>query len=298
MRAPRRAPSARARAPRNTAAAHSPRDSRAACAPSAVPPPRAAEEQLRRVEVEAGFAQVLLTLAADGAVPLGVRQAGAVYFKNLVRQRWADDERPIAPADKEAVKAGLLGLMVSVPELVRRQLSEALSMVSAHDFPEAWPGLLPELVAQLGGAASSRSFSLLRALLHTAHAMFKGYRHEFKSDELFTKMKYVLGLLQAPLLTLASMLTAALAELQPADAATAAELLGCLQVAVEVHVDLASQELPEYFEDHMAQWMAAFQKLLAYAPPAGLGGEPDEPPGPLEHCQAAVVGCLSLYIEK
>jgi hypothetical protein len=54
------------------------------------------------------------------------------------------------------IKQLLTGLMLSTPPLMRAQLSEALSLISAHDFPAAWPQLLPELVERLQGVARAR----------------------------------------------------------------------------------------------------------------------------------------------
>jgi hypothetical protein len=47
--------------------------------------------------------------------------------------------------------------MLNTPPLVRAQLSEALTLISGHDFPAAWPQLLPELVERLAGALSLRT---------------------------------------------------------------------------------------------------------------------------------------------
>lgn len=64
--------------------------------------------------------------------------------QNLVKKRWerGDDEgpesakeRPMSPEDKEAVKASILNLMCAVPSDVQKQLSEALAIISQHDFP-------------------------------------------------------------------------------------------------------------------------------------------------------------------
>lgn len=49
------------------------------------------------------------------------------------------------------IKQLLTGLMLSTPPLVRAQLSEALTLISGHDFPSAWPQLLPELKERLAG---------------------------------------------------------------------------------------------------------------------------------------------------
>jgi hypothetical protein len=51
------------------------------------------------------------------------------------------------------IKQLLTGLMLNTPPLVRAQLSEALTLISNHDFPTAWPQLLPELVERLAGGA-------------------------------------------------------------------------------------------------------------------------------------------------
>lgn len=57
---------------------------------------------------------------------------------------------------QEQIKTLLTGLMLSTPPLVRAQLSEALSVISSHDFPRKWSTLLPELIERLrsGDAAT------------------------------------------------------------------------------------------------------------------------------------------------
>mmetsp|Transcript_16972 Transcript_16972/g.45736 ORF Transcript_16972/g.45736 Transcript_16972/m.45736 type:complete len:985 (-) Transcript_16972:289-3243(-) len=256
-----------------------------------------AEEQLRLAEGQPGFSLILLSIVGDAAVSPGLRQAAAVFFKNQVKNRWDEgEEKPLSAEDKLKIKEGLLRLMVAVPPLVQRQLSEALAIVCAHDFPEKWPTLLPELVQQLGAATQARDWALDLGLLQTCNSIFMSYRHEFKSDALLTKLKYVLELLAAPLLQLAQALAAAL-EGSAADAAAAGKLLSCLEASTQVHLSLCSQDLPEFFEDHMREWMACFQALLQYQHPA-LAGDADDPPGPVELLHAAIVETLALYISK
>lgn len=50
------------------------------------------------------------------------------------------------------MKAHITDLMLSAPPRVRAQLSEALSIISSHDFPAKWPSLLPHLVDKMGGS--------------------------------------------------------------------------------------------------------------------------------------------------
>ena len=43
-------------------------------------------------------------------------------------------------AVQEQIKGLITGLMLSTPPVVRAQLSEALSIISEHDFPTRWQG--------------------------------------------------------------------------------------------------------------------------------------------------------------
>ena len=56
--------------------------------------------------------------------------------------------------------------MLSTPPLVRAQLSEALSVISSHDFPRKWGTLLPELTERLkSGDAATVHVSMLQSPL-------------------------------------------------------------------------------------------------------------------------------------
>lgn len=114
------------------------------------PDRRAAEAALTAAEATPGFPVALLQLVAGGAgggagggadstVPPHVRQAAAVYLKNLTRRGWAD----LAAADTDAVRASLVDVMLGAPPPVRRALSEALALIAEADYPARWPTLLP-----------------------------------------------------------------------------------------------------------------------------------------------------------
>lgn len=62
--------------------------------------------------------------------------------------------------------------MLSAPPRVRAQLSEALSIISQHDFPARWPSLLPHLVDKLGSADPA----VVNGVLSTADSIYQRYR--------------------------------------------------------------------------------------------------------------------------
>lgn len=104
-----------------------------------------------------GLMQCMVASQLDGAL----RLAAAIQFKALVVNCWAPDEdEPAAPrlpeADKAVVRANMLEAVVQAPPNLRQQLGVALRAQLDDDFPDAWPELLPSVVAALGSAQGGR----------------------------------------------------------------------------------------------------------------------------------------------
>lgn len=91
--------------------------------------------------------------------------AGAVYFKNYIKRHWVnvsildiflfssftnyskqdneDAVNKIAEQDRVEIKNQIVQLMITVPEKLQLQISDALTLIAASDFPEKWESLLP-----------------------------------------------------------------------------------------------------------------------------------------------------------
>lgn len=63
-----------------------------------------------------------------------------------------------------------------------------ITNLGREDFPTKWEGLLQEMVDHFKGG----DFHKINGVLRTAHSLTKRYRHEFKSQELWTEIKFVL----------------------------------------------------------------------------------------------------------
>jgi exportin-2 (importin alpha re-exporter) len=48
--------------------------------------------------------------------------------------------------DREAIKQLIVNLMLHSPEAIQKQLSDAVSIVGRHDFPNKWPDLISQMV--------------------------------------------------------------------------------------------------------------------------------------------------------
>jgi exportin-2 (importin alpha re-exporter) len=248
-----------------------------------------------------------MQMLASEAAPAQTRQSAAVTFKNVVKNHWMEKEPDVvgapppyavAAGEKDQVRGLVVSLMLSAPKLVQAQLSEALSIISAADFPEKWPGLLPELVTRLG-VAGSRDFTAVVGVLTTANTIFKRYRQAYKSDALYKELKYVLDTFVAPLLSLLREVSAGITA-NAGNPELLHSLFACLRLICRIFYSLNSQELPEVFEDNMDAWMGEFHVYLAYDNPAlaALDNRDREKAGVVDQVKAAICDNINLYIEK
>ncbi|GKU96978.1 hypothetical protein SLEP1_g10159 [Rubroshorea leprosula] len=166
---------------------------------------------------------------------------------------------------KEQIKALIVSLMLSSSPRIQSQLSEALAVIEKHDFPKAWPTLLPELVTSLQKAAQVSDYASINGILGTANSIFKKFRYQYKTNDLLLDLKYCLDNFATPLLEVflksASVIDSAIA-LGGGSVATLRPLFESQRLCCRIFFTLNCQELPEFFEDHMREWMGEFKKYI------------------------------------
>uniref|UniRef100_A0A3B3UGH1 Exportin-2 n=1 Tax=Poecilia latipinna TaxID=48699 RepID=A0A3B3UGH1_9TELE len=220
---------------------------------------RPAEKFLESVEGNQNYPLLLLTLLEKSQDNV-IRVCAAVTFKNYIKRNWRiveDEPNKISDADRTAIKANIVNLMLSSPEQIQKQLSDAISIIGREDFPQKWPDLLTEMVTRF----RSGDFHIINGVLRTAHSLFKRYRHEFKSNELWTEIKLVLDTFALPLTELFKA-TIELCQTHANDANALKVLFSSLTLISKLFYSLNFQDLPEFFEDNMETWMTNFHGLL------------------------------------
>ncbi|CAH8529122.1 unnamed protein product [Schistosoma turkestanicum] len=225
---------------------------------------RSAEAYLKSVELRPSYCLCLLHILQDPNVPLPTRMAAAITLKNFIKNHWhvdSDDTDRIQASDRDGLRNQLIGAMLSVSGNIQSQLSEAISTIWREDFPEKWPNLIPELVqrmAQLGA-----DLNMVHGVLYTAHTLFKRYRHECAGPDLYREMKHVIGQFGAPLTELAkNLLALIIGTNQITDESRLITVLQCLLLVCKIFLSLNCQDLPEFFEDNIQDWMTFFRSLL------------------------------------
>lgn len=180
-----------------------------------------AEATLTDLERQPNARLPLLLLALIAAVdqyPTPVRLAASIKLKNICRRAWASEEaleavedqgvELVTPEDCGQLKASLLPLLTDLsqptriaasPAGLRLQLSEAVALIAASDFPAEWPTLIDDLTSSL---ASPPDSSALQSVLQTTHSIFRGWRSAFRTNELYTEINLVLDKFASPFLEL------------------------------------------------------------------------------------------------
>ena len=257
-----------------------------------------AEEYLTSVEGTQNYGLLLLQLADCEQIELHTRMAAAVTFKNFVKRNWRvveDQPNKISPRDRELIKKHIVGLMLKTPEVIQRQLSDGITNIGSEDFPNNWQGLLQEMVEHFKGG----DFYQINGVLRTAHSLTKRYRHEFKSQELWTEIKFVLETFAAPFTDLFQS-TMQLASRHSENPQALQVLFSSLLLICKVFFSLTAQELPDQFaEKNLEMWMDHFHTLLTtYKYKKLLETDDDEEAGPLEKVKSQICEVISMFAQK
>ena len=190
--------------------------------------------------------------------------------------------------------------MLSATPKIQSQLSEALAVIGKHDFPKSWPALLPELISSLLKASQASDYASINGILGTANSIFKKFRYQYKTNDLLLDLKYCLDNFAAPLLEM-FLKTASLIDSTVnsggGSAATLRPLFESQRLCCRIFYSLNFQELPEFFEDHMKEWMTEFRKYLTTSYPT-LENSGADGLALVDELRAAVCENINLYMEK
>ncbi|GAA5820705.1 hypothetical protein JCM11251_003120 [Rhodosporidiobolus azoricus] len=260
---------------------------------------RQAERELLAAQAHPSFGPTILALAQDASQPKPTRQSAALAFKNWIKANWALDEAPtpLTTATAEGLKQSVVSIMISLSaeSALQVQIGEAIAVMAEADFPEQWGNLVDQLTSQL----TPDNFVVNNAVLQTAHSIFRRWRSEFRTDTLFLEIKYVLERFCEPYLTLFQQVDSLLSSPATLTQPQHTLLLRSLHLLLQLYYDLNSQDLPEFFEDRLPQFMPLLLKYLDYSPPAHLStadeDDEEEEAGDLEAAKAEICEIVQLY---
>lgn len=120
-----------------------------------------------------------------------------------------------------------------------------------------------------------------------------------KNDDTLRELIYLLPIVQEPLLKLAHVMTETLKS-GNLNVDQTVIVLTALNYATGIFFSLSSVDLPEYFEEHLTEWMALFKCFLTWQNPQDekVTGENEETPGIIHKLRTTVFKCLNLYVQR
>lgn len=124
-----------------------------------------------KVEKIIGVAPALLQIVMSQEVEMPVRQAGAIYLKNMVTMSWSEadeDETPrfhIHEQDRSLIRDALVDAVVHAPQIIRSQLCVCIGYICKRDFPGRWSSLVDKIVVYLQSPDAGGWPGALSALL-------------------------------------------------------------------------------------------------------------------------------------
>jgi exportin-2 (importin alpha re-exporter) len=256
---------------------------------------RAAEQNLKSIESQPGFSINLLHVIASTNLSISIRLAGALFFKNLIRRKWIDEDGnyhlPIDDINK--IKSEILDVMIKLPNNLQVQIGESISLIAESDFPHNWPNLIDTIVGKL----SMTDFVNNKALLLVSHSIFKRWRALFRSDELFLEIKMVLEKFVDAYLKLFVEIDK-LIDKNLDNQASLTIYLENLLLMMQIYYDFNCQDIPEFFEDNMNQFMTIIHKYLMFNSNLIRNDDEDEEVDVLIKLKTSIVELISLYTTR
>ncbi|XP_067907112.1 importin-8 isoform X4 [Heterodontus francisci] len=169
----------------------------------------AAETELNQSYKIINFAPTLLQIIVSDQVEFPVRQAAAIYMKNMVTQYWPDREASPGEAmlpfnihenDRQQIRDNIVEGIIQSPDLIRSQLAVCLRAIIKYDFPGRWTAVVDKIGFFLQSPNNASWFGSLICLYQLVRT------YEFKKaeerDPLIAAMQIFLPRLQQQIVQL------------------------------------------------------------------------------------------------
>ncbi|RHZ79547.1 hypothetical protein Glove_144g27 [Diversispora epigaea] len=240
------------------------------------------------------FPIALLQLLTKNDVDPSVRFAASLVFKNYVKRNWVkeEEEQRITPEIRQTIKGSIIDILVVVPSNIQLQLSEAVTTIANIDFPKNWQNLIQQLTNKFDPEDYVRN----NGVLQTAHSIFKRWRHEFRSDELYVEINFVLEHFCTPFFQILRNTDMKITG-HSQDKQRLQLYLQTMLLLMKLYYDLNCQDIPPFFEDNIDYGMQLMHNYLIYKNPL-LETESEDEAGIVEKIKSTICEILTLYTTK
>lgn len=255
---------------------------------------RKAENALKQEAARPQYSLTLLNIVSSDSLPVKTRLAASLAFKNFIRSNYVDEEGnyKISQDEVQTIKEQLIGLMISSPPNVQKQLGEAISVIADSDFWRRWDTLTQELVSRF----SSNDPKTNVGVLEVAHSIFNRWRPLNRSDELYIEINHVVNTFGQPFVQLLVTTDRKIAE-HVNDKDALKGWFETLDLQIRILHDMSSHDLPPIFEENLGSISELLHKYLTYSNPLLVTDDADET-SVVDIVKAGICELLELYTIK
>ncbi|KAH9285832.1 Importin-7 [Echinococcus granulosus] len=142
-----------------------------------------AEKLLVEMHKIIGFAPTLLQIVLEQTLDLSVRQAGAVFLKNMILKSWRQ-RGPLSPDepipfqihedDKANIRNVIVPAVASSTIPIQSILQVAVAKILKFDFPSRFPNFVDQIIGHL----NSINFREFHGALLCLHGLVQAYEHK------------------------------------------------------------------------------------------------------------------------
>ena len=175
---------------------------------------------------------------------------------------------------------------------VRNQLGEIICIISQYDFPENWSELIGLILSKI----DKLDFASNLIVLKTCNKIFKKYRLEERSDDLYREINFVMDKFGPFLLDYYVLLNSILKS-NVSDPARLALVVQNATYANKIFYSLSFQDIPAFFEDNLVKIMEILMYFFNFQSPYLVTSDDDQP-GVSEKFASSVAKIVVLYASK
>lgn len=233
-----------------------------------------AEKRLKVISTNTGFLPTLLRLVMLEDVPVQIRQAGVIYFKNIIGQHWrerdpelvrAEDMKIIDENDKQFIRSSIVESIIQATELIRVQLTVSVQEILSSDFPEKWP----DICDKLSGYLTSENRETWLGSMLVLYQIIKKY--EFKRE---AEREPIINIMEVFLPLLQNRCTSLVKDDSPQASTLIAKIFKIFRGLIQLHLPLKIIN-----QNNFPQWFGLFRTVLEKPIPeaANEADEDDRP---------------------
>lgn len=174
----------------------------------------------------------------------------------------------------------------------RVQLSEIICTIAFQDYPENWPDLIDRLLEKINPSDFATNLTILKTL----HYIFKRYRLEERSDDLYREINYTMSKFGPALLQIYLGIEGLL-RTGSSDKQFLSLVLQNAIFANKIFYSLSFQDIPEFIETNLATFMKILMFLFTLDNPL-LATQNEDEPGLLEKLRSSVAKIAIMYAGK